>query len=63
MFTKGRIIFIIVFVLLFVIFLIWSYRKDIKEHASVFKGSKRVLVIVLTFFIAFIALIRLMRYI
>ncbi len=63
MFTRGRIIFALIFVLLFIVLLVWSYRKDIKENARVFVGSKKTLLIIIGFFVLFVSLIRLMKYI
>jgi len=31
MFTKGRIIFTIVFIVIFIIGMVWAYRKDLKQ--------------------------------
>ena len=43
-FTTGRIIFIIFFVLAFGSLIVWSYRKDIKNHNRYYKNaSKKVL--------------------
>lgn len=44
-FTTGRIIFIIFFVIAFVSLMIYSYRKDIKNHERYYKGAgKKVLI-------------------
>ena len=63
MFTKGRIIFALFFIVVFILILIWSYRKDIKENARVFIGGKKKLIIIVGFFLLFVSLIRLMHYI
>ena len=43
-FTTGRIIFIIFFVLTFGAIIVWSYRKDIKNHNRYYKNAgKKVL--------------------
>ena len=43
-FSTGRIIFIIFFVLAFTSLIVWSYRKDIKNHNRYYKNAgKKVL--------------------
>ncbi|WP_299046892.1 hypothetical protein [uncultured Polaribacter sp.] len=44
-FTTGRIIFIIFFVTAFVSLMIYSYRKDIKNHNRYYKGAGKKVVI------------------
>lgn len=60
MFTSGRISFIIFFVVVFVIGLIWAYRKEIKQRAYVFKGGRKILIILLLFLFTFLTIIRLL---
>lgn len=44
-FTTGRIIFIIFFVLAFGALIVWSYKKDTKNHARYYKNAgKKVLI-------------------
>lgn len=44
-FTTGRIIFIIFFVIAFISLMIYSYKKDIKNHERYYKGAgKKVLI-------------------
>ncbi|QTD36880.1 hypothetical protein JL193_12180 [Polaribacter batillariae] len=44
-FTSGRIIFMIFFILAFVALMIYSYRKDIKNHERYYKNAgKKVLI-------------------
>ena len=38
-FSTGRIIFIIFFVLTFGALIVWSYRKDIKNHERYYKNA------------------------
>ena len=38
-FTTGRIIFMIFFILAFIALMIYSYRKDIKNHERYYKGA------------------------
>lgn len=55
-FSTGRIIFIIFFVIAFTTLIIWSYRKDIKNHERYYKNAgKNVLIyggIIIAIFIA-----------
>lgn len=53
MFTKGQWIFGILFALVFIGVLIYTYRKDLKLHKKYYKGSIWVLIGFITF-IAFI---------
>ncbi len=39
MFTKGQLIFAGFFVVAFVSLMIWSYRKDIKNHKKYYKNT------------------------
>ncbi len=57
MFSKGQLIFAILFALTFIGVLIYSYRKDVKLHRFHFKGSGKVVV----GFIVFIALLFLIK--
>lgn len=49
MFSKGQLIFGLVFAIVFIIIMIWSYRKDIKLHRIYYKN---VWVVALGIFIA-----------
>lgn len=55
-FSTGRIIFIIFFVTVFTSLIVWSYRKDIKNHERYYKNAgKKVLIyggIIVAVFIA-----------
>jgi hypothetical protein len=44
MFSKGQLIFAVLFVIVFAIAMIWSYRKDIKIHKKHYKNSFIVLI-------------------
>lgn len=57
MFTKGQLIFAILFFVAFVIAAALMYRKDKKLHEQHYKGSYKVLIGFL-FFIAFLFLIK-----
>lgn len=39
MFTKGQLIFAGFFVIAFISLMIWSYRKDIKNHKKYYKNT------------------------
>ena len=44
-FTTGRIMFMIFFIITFLGIMIYSYRKDIKNHQRYYKGAgKKVLI-------------------
>jgi len=48
MFSKGQLIFGLVFAIVFIIVMIWSYRKDVKLHQIYYK---KVWVVALGIFI------------
>ncbi len=39
MFSKGQLIFAVFFVIAFIIVMIYSYRKDIKNHQKYYKNA------------------------
>ncbi len=41
MFTTGRIIFAIIFIITFIIFMVFSYRKDAKNHKDYYKNTAK----------------------
>lgn len=58
MFSKGQIIFAILFILVFAVVIGYTYRKDLKLHKKFYAGSLWVLLA----FIAFIALISAIKF-
>lgn len=44
MFTKGQMIFAACFVVVFIIAMIWSYKKDIKIHKKHYKNTFIILI-------------------
>ncbi|MEP0266543.1 hypothetical protein [Dokdonia sp.] len=58
MFSTGQLIFVIFFVVVFVGFIAYSYRKDATLHKKQYKGSKWVLL----GFIGFVALLFLIKF-
>lgn len=59
MFSKGQLIFGVLFAIAFVIVLAYTYRKDLKLHKLHYKGSLWILL----GFIAFIGLIAMIKFI
>jgi len=59
MFSKGQLIFGILFLLAFIAILIYTYRRDLKLHRRYYKGSIWALIV----FIAFILFIVCMKFI
>ncbi len=59
MFSKGQIVFGIIFLIAFIIILIYAYRKDIKIHKQHYRGTIWILIAFIGFigFIAFIKFI------
>jgi len=57
MFTTGRIIFAILFIIAFIVFMVFSYRKDAKNHAAYYKNAaKKVAIYGTLAIIIFVAL-------
>ena len=57
MFTKGQIIFAIIFIIAFVIFMVISYKKDSKNHQAYYKdAAKKVAIYGTIAIIIFVAL-------
>lgn len=56
MFSKGQLIFAVLFIIAFSIAMIWSYRKDIKIHKKHYKNTF-ILVIALFLIVSIFALI------
>jgi hypothetical protein len=63
MFTQGRIYFVILFVIAFVISLIFAYRKEIKQRRYIFKGSRKIVIVIIAILILLTTFIRLLKYI
>ena len=60
MFTEGRITFIIIFFSLFIVYLIWAYRKDIKKIPWYYKGSFKVILTLIGIYVAYFILTRIL---
>lgn len=57
MFSTGQIYFAIFFIIVFIITMIFVYRKDVKEMKTQYKGTYWILISFLTF-IGLLALIK-----
>lgn len=58
MFSTGQLIFVLFFLVAFIGFIIYSYRKDAALHKKEYKGSKWILL----GFIGFIILLFVIKY-
>ena len=56
MFTKGQLVFGVLFAIAFVVALIYAYRKDIKLHNKYYKGSLWVLIAFISFILFIMAI-------
>jgi 4-amino-4-deoxy-L-arabinose transferase-like glycosyltransferase len=61
MFSKGQIIFMIAFLVVFAIALIWSYRVDRKDTRKHYPGAWKVIVIVALVLVAMVYILRIIR--
>ena len=59
MFSKGQIIFAILFFITFVIAITWAYRSDKQKNKIIFKGSYKVLLFALFVFFALYGIVKL----
>ena len=62
MFSKGQLIFALVFFVAFVIFITLAYRKDKGNNKIMFKGSYKVLIFALFIFFALYGLVKLKHF-
>ncbi len=49
MFSKGQLIFAVIFLISFIAIMVLSYKKDLKIHKSYYKGSIWILIAFLIF--------------
>jgi hypothetical protein len=59
MFSKGQIVFALVFFVSFVIAIAWAYGKDKKYNKPFFKGSYKILLFSLFVFFALFSIVKL----
>jgi len=59
MFSRGQLIFALVFFLTFLVGIIWAYRKDKGDNKILFKGSYKVLLFALFIFVALYGIVKL----
>jgi cytochrome bd-type quinol oxidase subunit 1 len=59
MFSKGQLIFAIVFFVAFVVGISFAYFKDKSSNKDLFKGSYKILLFILFVFVALFALVKL----
>ena len=57
MFSKGQLVFGILFAIVFIAILTYTYRKDLNLHKRYYKGSVWILIAFISF-LAFIASIK-----
>jgi phosphatidylglycerophosphate synthase len=62
MFSKGQIVFALIFFVMFIIGIIWAYRKDKGDNKIMFKGSYKVLLFALFIFFALYGLVKLKHF-
>jgi hypothetical protein len=58
MFSKGQIIFAVLFFIAFVVGISFAYFKDKSSNKDLFKGSYKILVFILFVFIALFVLVK-----
>lgn len=58
MFTTGRLIFTISFLIVFIVVIAYSYRKDLKVNRMHFKGNVWILVTIVLIFSTLFLLVK-----
>ena len=61
MFTKGQLIFAIIFVIIFTVVIIDSYKKDVRFLKNTYRGVKWVLIGFIVFFSILVVLKKLVN--
>lgn len=62
MFSRGQVIFALVFFICFVVGITLAYRKDKGQNAHFFKGSYKVLIFVLFVFVVLYGIVKLKHF-
>ncbi|PBQ34667.1 hypothetical protein CNR22_23785 [Sphingobacteriaceae bacterium] len=62
MFTTGRIVFVSLFILAFVIMLIWSYNKEKKLNKIHFSKAYKVIIALLLFLILQFIIVKIRKF-
>lgn len=62
MITKGQLIFTLVFFILFLVAIIFAYRKDKSLNSSLFKGSYKLLIFIVFVFFALYGIVKLKHF-
>ena len=59
MFSKGQLIFAILFFVSFVVAMVWAYRKDKAINTILYKDSYKVILVVIIVFILLFGVVKL----
>ncbi|HRG52505.1 MAG TPA: hypothetical protein PLL00_06695 [Bacteroidia bacterium] len=62
MFSKGQLIFALVFFICFVVGIALAYRKDKDQNVHFFKGSYKVLIFAIFIFVALYGVVKLKHF-
>jgi hypothetical protein len=62
MFSKGQLIFALLFFITFVIGISWAYRLDKKENKKLFNGSYKILLFSIFIFFALYGVVKLKHF-
>jgi len=58
-FSKGQLIFALLFALAFIIVMVWTYRRDLKVNSKNFKGVYKILIFIVLMFTILYAFVKL----
>jgi hypothetical protein len=59
MFTTGKLIFALSFLILFIVVMVWSYGKDSQVNKIHFKGSYKTLIFIVLAFSLLVLIVKL----
>jgi hypothetical protein len=62
MFTTGRIVFALTFLLIFAIGMIWAFRKDKKQYKGQYSKSYKIVLALLLILFVFFLIVKLRKY-
>ena len=62
MFTTGRIIFVSIFLVTFVIAMVWSYKKEKSITQIQFKKSYKILIALVLFFVIQFIIVKIRKF-
>lgn len=60
-FSNGQITFALLFAACFAIVMLWAYKRDKQKHKNYYKGSYKVLAVIVAFFTFIYLIVKLIK--